>query len=130
MNRLLTHAIFAACCLAVELQASDVESPKPGAQAHHDETGIVIHGTIFKVSGEQVVVTASVSRKPLRFMHGEGTVYVDEKGDPLTLEKVRSGYSVTVFYSQTEDHPIANRVIVSEPRPSGSSQRFTKDASP
>lgn len=75
------------------------------------------------------MIIPSASLKPIHFMHGEGTVYVDEHGDPLIPDKVKSGVLVTVFYSQSADHPIANRVIVSGPRPPENSERLAKEPS-
>lgn len=129
MNLLLIHAIFVVCCFPVGIRACDVETTEPCVHFLGDESGVMIHGTILRIRDDQVVAIPLGSREPIRFTHGEGTVYVDESGNPLTLKLVRSGFAVSIFYTQAGEHRIANRVIVGEPGPYGSLERLAKKAS-
>lgn len=70
------------------------------------------HGTIFNISHRRIVILSADSLEPVRYSHGEGTVYVDESDTPVTLEIVKSGIAVTVFYSEVENQRMANRVVV------------------
>lgn len=72
------------------------------------------HGTIFNISHRQIVILTPASSEPIRYSHGEGTVYVDASDKPVTLEIVRSGIAVTVFYSEVENQRMANRVVVGD----------------
>ncbi len=112
MNVLLTKAICLTSLLSINIRASDAESTRPADTAHREESGVLAHGTISAISNDRIIVVAPGSREPIRYSHCEGTVYVDESGDPIMLDVVKSGVSVTVFYSQAEDQRMANRVIV------------------
>ena len=114
MNVLLTKAICLTSLLSINIRASDAEPTPPVGIAHREESGVLAHGTNSAISNDRIIVIASGSREPIRYFHGEGTIYVDESGDPILLNVVESGVSVTVFYSQTEDQRMANRVIVSK----------------
>jgi len=112
MKVLLTKAICLTSLLSINIRASDIESTRASGAAHREESGVLTHGTISAISNDRIVVVASGSREPVRYSHGEGTVYVDESGDPILLDVVESGVPVTVFYSQADDQRMANRVIV------------------
>lgn len=74
-------------------------------------------GTISDLRNERIVVSSFSSPEPIRYFHGEGTIYVDEHGDLISLKIVRSGMSVIVFYTQTGDNRIANRIVVYNSNP-------------
>jgi hypothetical protein len=40
------------------------------------------------------------------------TTYVDETGAPVSVETVKSGLPVTVYYTSEGDRMIANKVVV------------------
>lgn len=79
-----------------------------------EETGVMAHGVILNISHRQVIILTPASREPIRYSHGEGTVYVDESDNPVTLAIVKSGIAVTVFYSEVENQRMANRVVVGD----------------
>lgn len=79
-----------------------------------EESGVMAHGTIFNISHRQIVILTPASREPVRYSHGEGTVSVDASDNPVTLEIVKSGIAVTVFYSEVENQRMANRVVVGD----------------
>ncbi|MEQ1841400.1 MAG: hypothetical protein ABL994_13410 [Verrucomicrobiales bacterium] len=112
MNVLLTKAVCLSGLLSISLRASDVESTGFGSPVHQEESGVLTHGTISAIKPDRIVVLTPGSRELIPYFHGEGTVYVDESGDPIMLDVVKSGVPVTVFYSQAEDQRMANRVIV------------------
>ena len=115
MNVLLIRAIFFAGILPLCIRASDAEMANSNGKISPEEPGVITHGTILAVRSHQIVVLTQETREPVRYSHGEGTVYVDESGNPITLRTVKSGVPVIVFYTQAKDERMANRVIVVEP---------------
>lgn len=117
MKVLLIQAVYLAGSLSIGIHASDVASRQPLAAPPGEESGVMAHGTVFEIKNEEVVVLSPDSREHIRFSHGEGTIYVDGSGNPISLKVVKSGVSVTIFYTIVKDQRIANRVIVGESPP-------------
>ena len=69
-------------------------------------------GTISEFSPETIVIRSETSPEPLRYSYSKSTTYVDETGAPVTMETVKSGLPVTVYYSKVGDRLVANRVVV------------------
>lgn len=110
MKLFLIMTFFLAGSLRMVSGASEpthAESPIP-----QEESGVMSHGTILNISHRQIVVLTPASRERIRYSHGEGTIYVDESDNPVSLEIVKSGIDVTVFYSEVENQRMAHRVIV------------------
>ena len=114
MNVILIQAICLTGLLSINIRAGEVELKGSGSPDHQGESGVMTQGTIFDISSNQIVILSSGSKEPIRYSHGEGTVYVDESGNPIALKVVKSGVTVIVFYSQAEDQRMANRVIVGQ----------------
>ncbi|WP_009961239.1 hypothetical protein [Verrucomicrobium spinosum] len=68
-------------------------------------------GTISEFSPGQTIVLRSTSG-PLTYATSSSTVYVDETGAPVAVEKIATGVPVTVHYVQEGDRMVANRVVV------------------
>jgi hypothetical protein len=49
---------------------------------------------------------------PLSYTSSKTTTYVDESGNTVSSETVKSGAPVTVFYTQDGDKMVATKVIV------------------
>jgi hypothetical protein len=99
---------------AFSIQIRSTEATPSGSPVPREESGVMTHGTIFEISNSQIMVLPLASHEPVRHFHGEGTVYVDDSENPVTLKSVKSGFMVTVFYSGVADHRIANRVVVGD----------------
>jgi hypothetical protein len=69
-------------------------------------------GTISEFSPDTIVIRSETSPEPLRYSYTKTTTYVDETGAPVTLETVKSGLPVTVYYTKDGDRLVANRVVV------------------
>ncbi|CAN5823946.1 hypothetical protein BH11VER1_BH11VER1_24160 [soil metagenome] len=77
-----------------------------------ETTWITSAGTISDFGPKTIVVTTGTSPDPLRYTHNKATTYVDEKGKAVSIETVKSGLPVTVFYTKVGDTMIASKVIV------------------
>ena len=69
-------------------------------------------GTISQFSPDTIVVRSTTSADPVSYSYSKTTTYVDENGNPVSSETVKSGAPVTVYYTQDGDKMIATKVIV------------------
>jgi hypothetical protein len=69
-------------------------------------------GTISDVKPDTIVVRTETSSSPTSYSYTKSTTYVDDKGSPVSIETVKSGMPVTVYYTREGDRMIANRVVV------------------
>lgn len=69
-------------------------------------------GTISEVSPETIVIRSETAPEPIRYRFTKTTTYVDETGAPVSVETVKSGLPVTVYYTKVGDQMVASKVIV------------------
>ena len=69
-------------------------------------------GTISEFSPDSIVVRSETSSSPMHYNSTKSTTYVDDMGNPVSVETVKSGLPVTVYYTREGDRMIANKVVV------------------
>lgn len=69
-------------------------------------------GTISEFGPEWIVIKTTSSSDPLRYSSTKTTTYVDEAGRQVSVETVKSGLPVTVYYTKVGDKMVASKVIV------------------
>ena len=69
-------------------------------------------GTISEFGADTIVVRSETATAPLRYSYSKKTTYVNEAGEPVSIETVKSGLPVTVYYTKDGDKMIATKVIV------------------
>lgn len=69
-------------------------------------------GTISQLSPDTIEVRTMPSAAPVSYSYTKTTTYVDENGNPVSMETVKSGLPVTVYYSQNGDKMVATKVVV------------------
>ncbi|MDB6140346.1 MAG: hypothetical protein JWO94_3418 [Verrucomicrobiaceae bacterium] len=69
-------------------------------------------GTITEFSPGAIVVRSETSAAPLRYSYSKTTTYVDEAGNPVSMETVKSGLPVEVYYTRVSGELVASKVIV------------------
>ena len=69
-------------------------------------------GTIGDLSPSVITVRSTSSTTPVNYSYSKTTTYVDESGNPVSMETVHSGAPVTVFYSDDGGQMIATKVVV------------------
>lgn len=82
------------------------------AQTVVQETTTNTAGTISEFGPEQIVIRSETAPQPVRYISRKTTTYVDETGAPVSVETVKSGLPVTVYYTQEGGQMIASRVVV------------------
>jgi hypothetical protein len=75
-------------------------------------------GTVrtFDSTGNSIVV-AGPDAAPVTYGYTRSTVLVDDMGNPVTAEVVRSGAPVTVYYSPVDGQMVASKVVVKRTAP-------------
>jgi hypothetical protein len=69
-------------------------------------------GTISEFGPDIIVVRTETSASPIKYTYTKSTTYVDDMGNPVSIETVKSGLPVTVYYTREGDHMMANKVVV------------------
>ncbi len=58
------------------------------------------------------ITVQSATSAPVSYSFSKTTTYVDENGNPVSVDVVKSGIPVTVYYTQDGDRMIASKVVV------------------
>lgn len=69
-------------------------------------------GTITEFSPSVISIRSETSTAPVRYTYSKTTTYVDEAGNPVSMETVKSGLPVTVYYTKDGDNMVATKVVV------------------
>jgi len=69
-------------------------------------------GTVSQFSPDTIVVKTTTSADPISYSYTKTTTYVDENGNTVSSETVKSGSPVTVYYMQDGDKMVATKVVV------------------
>ena len=69
-------------------------------------------GTISEVSPDTLVIRSETSSSPMNYSYTKKTIYVDERGMPVSMETVKSGLPVTVYYTTEGSKMVADKVVV------------------
>ena len=69
-------------------------------------------GVISDFGPNGILVRTDGAVDPVRYSSTETTTYVDEAGNPVSIETVRSGLPVTIYSYRDGDRVIASRVVV------------------
>ena len=69
-------------------------------------------GTISEFSPDTIVVKTETSSTPMHYSYTKSTTYVDDAGEPVSIETVKSGLPVTVYYTSEGDKMTASKVVV------------------
>lgn len=85
-------------------------------------------GLLYDTTPEVISIRSAGSTEPVRYVYTKNTVYVDEAGQPVAIQTLKSGQPVMVYYTQEGDRLIASKVVVSKsPVYVGTVNEFTPD---
>lgn len=82
------------------------------AQTTVESTSTTSAGTISEFSPNMITVRTETGAAPVSYSYTKTTTYVDENGQPVSIETVKSGLPVTVYYVKDGDRMVASKVIV------------------
>lgn len=97
--------------ILVSLTATALSALAP-AQTTVQTTSTTTTGTISEFSPDTIVVKSTSAGEPIRYRYSKTTTYVDESGTPVSVELVKSGLPVTVYYLREGDQFVASKIIV------------------
>ena len=83
------------------------------AQESSTTTTITSTGTVNDWKPDAVAVKIDTSPTPVNYAFTRTTTYVDENGNPVSIQTVRSGAPVTVYYHNIGGNYVADKVMVS-----------------
>jgi hypothetical protein len=87
-----------------------------GAQAQSTTTtttsSTTSAGTVSDFSPDAMTVRTETSSSPVSYTFSKTTTYVDQNGNPVSVDVVKSGVPVTVYYTQDGDKMVASKVVV------------------
>jgi len=69
-------------------------------------------GTISEMRPDTIVVRSETNSTPTNYSYTKSTTYVDEMGAPVSVETVKSGQPVQVYYTRDGDRMVADKVVV------------------
>jgi hypothetical protein len=98
--------------LGVMLFTANIATAQTAAPTTTSTTTTTSDGTVSQFSPNTIVVSSTTSATPVSYSYSKTTTYVDENGNPVSSETVKSGAPVTVYYTQDGDKMIATKVIV------------------
>ncbi|HEV3272914.1 MAG TPA: hypothetical protein VGZ93_12100 [Candidatus Methylacidiphilales bacterium] len=76
------------------------------------KTTITSTGTLTELGPDAIAVKVNTSPAPVRYTFTKTTTYVDENGNPVSVETVKTGAPVTVYYEKNGDELIADKVVL------------------
>jgi len=102
----------AAFLLVTLITAQSNLMAQTAVQSTTSTTSTQCAGTISEFSPNVIMVKSETSAEPVRYTYTKTTTYVDENGAPVSMETVKSGLPVTVYYTKDGDNMIASKVVV------------------
>lgn len=75
-------------------------------------TTVTSSGTVSELAPNAIAVKVDTSPTPVRYTFTKTTTYVDESGNPVSIETVKTGLPVTVYYEKSGDSFVADKVVV------------------
>ncbi|MCE9608868.1 MAG: hypothetical protein K8R23_01440 [Chthoniobacter sp.] len=110
MNKHINHKFLGAALLGLMLTTANVTFAQTAVK--ETTTTTTTAGTISEFGPETIIVRTETAPEPVRYTYSKTTTYVDETGAPVSIETVKSGLPVTVYYSKVGDRMVATKVIV------------------
>jgi hypothetical protein len=87
-------------------------SPLLAQTATVEKTVTTSMGTISEFGPERIIIRSESSPSPITYTSSKTTTYVDEAGLPVSMETVKPGLPVTVYYDQVGGSMVATKVLV------------------
>jgi len=105
MQLILGTAMFAALVLGHGLRAATTEETTTTTTTSRS-------GVVSDLTSGALVVKSPTEPTPLSYTYSKTTTYVDEDGNPVAVQTIRSGEPVTVYYTKDVNGLVASKVVV------------------
>ena len=107
--KLINHTLFSSAALGILLLTGTSAIAQTTVR---ETTATTSAGTISEFGPETIIIRSETSPEPVRYSYSKTTTYVDETGAPVSIETVKSGLPVTVYYMKVGDRMVASKVVV------------------
>jgi len=77
-----------------------------------EETTTTTTGVVSDLTSGALIVKSPTDPVPLSYTYSKTTTYVDEAGNPIAVETLRTGEPVTIYYTKGTDGLVASKVVV------------------
>jgi len=98
--------------LLVTAHTTSAQVPVETSTTTTTSAGTMSSGTVTQFSPNAIVVRTTTSSDPVSYNYSKTTTYVDENGTPVSMETVKSGQPVTVYYDRNGNQMVATKVVV------------------
>ncbi len=82
------------------------------AETTTTETTTSSSGTFSALTPGTIVIKTTTAPEPLPYSFTKTTTYVDENGNPVAIDTVKSGEPMTVYYTQDGNARVASKVVI------------------
>ena len=82
------------------------------AQTTTTETTTSTSGVFSAFTPKTIVIKTTTTPDPVPYTYTKTTTYVDENGNPGSIDTVKSGEPMTVYYTQEGDARVASKVVI------------------
>ena len=101
--------------LSVVLFATDaLAQPVVKETIKETTTTTTSSGTISQFGPGTIVAKTTTSADPVSYSYTKTTTYVDETGKPVSIETVKTGLPVTIYYDKSGNKMVATKVVVTK----------------
>lgn len=69
-------------------------------------------GFITRFSPDTMVIRSATATEPVTYVSTRTTLYVDENGNPISFETIKTGMPVTIYYDTDGSKMVATRVVL------------------
>jgi hypothetical protein len=69
-------------------------------------------GTVSEINPDTLVIRSESSPNPVVYTYTNKTNYINERGEAVSMETVKSGLPVTVYYTRNGNQMVADKVLV------------------
>jgi hypothetical protein len=108
----LIHQSFTVAALGLLLASVSVGRAQATSSTTTTTSSTTTAGTVSNFTPDSIVVQTTSATQPVSYSYSKTTTYVDENGNPVSVETVHSGLPVTVYYTQDGNRFVADRVVV------------------
>jgi hypothetical protein len=111
-NKMKYPATIVSLTAAMALSFIGAQAVRAQEAVQQTTTTTTNAGTISDFGPQTIVVRSEDAAAPVRYTYTKSTTYVDEDGNPVSMETVRSGLPVTIYYTRSGDDLVASKVVV------------------
>jgi hypothetical protein len=108
----LTLLGVALCTPSVFAQSVEEKTESTTTTSTTTRTTSPSSGTVSQLGSDTIIIKPTPTSDPVTYQYTETTTYVDEAGNPVAMEMVKSGVPVTIHFTQTGETMTATKVVV------------------